>query len=453
MSFGSYSGAAGALAEELGSIRNRQQTQHDEAKHKLRERQADEIEQAIQGIQSNTSLSPEQKTKDIDAARQQLQALYQPHEAPHMMERLKRIFGGGKSPQSTSGQIELKPGMTLAEVLAAGSPQAPAPKALGQPIQNAKGKWVQMEMDQQGNITAKEVPITEETRKAYWMRQGLTDEQAQQAVEVEAKIKSPAPTSVKPPKYDSKTDTIYDPETQTTYSRGEAGAPDYVQSMFKGAETQEKKREQTARRRFAERLEMQKNAFNYAVEKSDHAKAQGIYDNAKVDLVQSRMRLKTMEDNKQDALNGSQQAMLSLVANHIGMTLGAQKGARITRAVWEEAMDSAPWLDQKISKAFHQDADGNYIFDGWKEGVTLTADQINQMVGLAHQKVDNVQGLVEDMRSEFPEIETGKTPPEKSSKGSTSKKATHFVEGSDSWDIPADKVEAFKRKHPNAKEQ
>ena len=31
--------------------------------------------------------------------------------------------------------------------------------------------------------------------------------------------------------------------------------------------------------------------------------------------------------------------------------------------------------------------------------------------------------------------------------------ATHFVQGSDHWDIPADKVEAFKKAHPNAKAQ
>ena len=30
---------------------------------------------------------------------------------------------------------------------------------------------------------------------------------------------------------------------------------------------------------------------------------------------------------------------------------------------------------------------------------------------------------------------------------------THFTEGSDAWDIPADKVDAFKRKHPNARAQ
>jgi hypothetical protein len=31
--------------------------------------------------------------------------------------------------------------------------------------------------------------------------------------------------------------------------------------------------------------------------------------------------------------------------------------------------------------------------------------------------------------------------------------AAHFSEGSDHWDIPADKVEAFKKAHPNAKAQ
>ena len=57
--------------------------------------------------------------------------------------------------------------------------------------------------------------------------------------------------------------------------------------------------------------------------------------------------MNTMDKNLKDALAGDQQAMLSLVANHIGMTLGAQKGARINQAVWNEAVESAPWLARR----------------------------------------------------------------------------------------------------------
>lgn len=46
---------------------------------------------------------------------------------------------------------------------------------------------------------------------------------------------------------------------------------------------------------------------------------------------------------------------------------------------------------------------------------------------------------------------TGGAPPE--AKKETGGAAVHFTEGSDSWDIPADKIDAFQKKHPNAKRQ
>ncbi len=98
-------------------------------------------------------------------------------------------------------------------------------------------------------------------------------------------------------------------------------------------------------------------------------------------------RTKTMDQNLTDFLKtGNQQAALSLVANHIGMTLGAQKGARITRAVWDEAIQSAPWVGTVAAKWFHEDTNGDLIFDGYKGGVNLTAEQARQMDRLAHEK-------------------------------------------------------------------
>jgi hypothetical protein len=90
-------------------------------------------------------------------------------------------------------------------------------------------------------------------------------------------------------------------------------------------------------------------------------------------------RTRTMDDNLKSALQGDQQAMISLVANHIGMTLGAQKGARINQAIWNEAVESTPWL-----------ARTNARFDsrGYLSGVTLAPEQMRQMVQLAHEKMD-----------------------------------------------------------------
>lgn len=93
-------------------------------------------------------------------------------------------------------------------------------------------------------------------------------------------------------------------------------------------------------------------------------------------------RTDTMDKNLQNGLQGDQQAMLSLVANHIGMTLGAQRGARITRAVWDEAISSTPWL-AKVSAKFSD--------DGYLSGVTLAPEQMRQMVRLAHEKTQTLK--------------------------------------------------------------
>jgi hypothetical protein len=95
--------------------------------------------------------------------------------------------------------------------------------------------------------------------------------------------------------------------------------------------------------------------------------------------LEAETRLNVMEQNAKDALAGNQQAMLSLVANHIGMTLGAQKGARINQAVWNEAIASSPWL-QNVGKKFGS--------DGYLQGVTLSPQQIKQMLELGRQRRD-----------------------------------------------------------------
>jgi hypothetical protein len=96
-------------------------------------------------------------------------------------------------------------------------------------------------------------------------------------------------------------------------------------------------------------------------------------------------RVNTMDKNLESALRGDQQAMLSLVANHIGMTLGAQKGARINQAVWNEAVESAPFMAK---------AEARFDGRGLLAGVTLAPDQMRQMVNLAHEKVDTLRDHV-----------------------------------------------------------
>lgn len=88
-------------------------------------------------------------------------------------------------------------------------------------------------------------------------------------------------------------------------------------------------------------------------------------------------RLETMAQNYKDGLTGNQQAMLSLLANHIGMTLGLQRGARITQAIYNEAMASAPILGR---------LEAHFDDRGYLSGVVLTPEQMKQMMELADQK-------------------------------------------------------------------
>lgn len=92
----------------------------------------------------------------------------------------------------------------------------------------------------------------------------------------------------------------------------------------------------------------------------------------------SAERLNVMTKNRDEAVkNHDQQAMLSLLANHLGMTMGLAKGARINQAIIKEAEQSRPWL-QGMGAKFDK--------DGILTGVTLTPPQMDQMVELGRER-------------------------------------------------------------------
>jgi hypothetical protein len=431
-------GATGGFLGELASeAQERSQRQHAEdyaANVQLRERKADELEAAIQNMQARGSLqpnqpgylSPDELRFQLGEAQKQLTGLYKPEEAKKLFERLKKITTGTSTTPpikvgdvtipGRSQQITLRPGMTLEDILSsgtpvpgsAGTPQGVAWKTVGKPFRDpADGKWYTIQQDEQGTLRRAELPgYTEETRRQELIRLGYTEAEAEKIMRIEGGLEAKPVPSHKGFKYDPQTDEVVNQDTQDRYTRDDlnkAETPEVVARMFAGQTKVAKEKERISDKKFNQRLQAQTHAFQLALQKGDHDKAKKIIDTSRADLIAGRKRMKTMDKNKVDALNGNQQAMLSLVANHIGMTLGAQRGARITRAVWDEAMESAPWLEVKIAKFFHKDADGNYIFDGWKTGVTLTAEQINQMVDLAHQQVDSLQEQVNDTKQEFDE--------------------------------------------------
>lgn len=92
----------------------------------------------------------------------------------------------------------------------------------------------------------------------------------------------------------------------------------------------------------------------------------------------SAERFNVMSQSYEKAVKDhDQQAMLNLLANHLGMTMGLQKGARITRDLYQEAAQSTPWL-QKVGAKFDK--------DGYLSGVTLNPQQMRQMVDLGRSR-------------------------------------------------------------------
>ena len=92
-------------------------------------------------------------------------------------------------------------------------------------------------------------------------------------------------------------------------------------------------------------------------------------------VMDSAERFNVMSKNYEDAIkNHDQQAMLSLLYNHMGMTMGLQKGARMTQSLINEAIKSRPYLQGMVSK---------FDKDGYLSGVTLSPQQMQEMVSNA----------------------------------------------------------------------
>jgi len=112
-------------------------------------------------------------------------------------------------------------------------------------------------------------------------------------------------------------------------------------------------------------------------EKQDTATKQAAFK-AYAPAMDSAERFNVMAKNYEDATkNHDQQAMLSLLANHLGMTMGLQKGARLTKDIIREAEASRPWL-QGMGAKFDK--------DGYLSGVTLTPQQMSQMLNLGRER-------------------------------------------------------------------
>jgi len=93
---------------------------------------------------------------------------------------------------------------------------------------------------------------------------------------------------------------------------------------------------------------------------------------------------KVLESAKTGHLD--QQAEINLLYNHIGMTTGLQKGARITQDIIHEAQKSAPWMTTLLEK-IGIDNEFN-ITPTLLSGVTLTSETMRNMVDLARDRTE-----------------------------------------------------------------
>lgn len=155
-----------------------------------------------------------------------------------------------------------------------------------------------------------------------------------------------------------------DPEAQQMWNDASTAATNKV--------TTEENKEKRVAGYAADR---QATAFGNQQKMEETKKVQPRIDTA----LDSDQRLSRMEGAYEKAKKGDQQAMLSLLTDHIGMTLGMQKGARITKDILNEAAQSQPWLSKITSK-----------FDerGYLSGVTLGPEQMKQMLSLGYEARD-----------------------------------------------------------------
>ena len=181
----------------------------------------------------------------------------------------------------------------------------------------------------------------------------------------------------------------------------------------------------------------------------------------------AQTRFRIMQQNAQEAYQGNQQAMVSLLMNHIGMTLGAQKGTHVSKATINDAERSAPWLETKLSSIGHRDMNGDFIYDGPKGGTNLTGQQVGQMVDLARQRNDLQWQQVKDTGATYGvdlsgaiQQTQGATAPEpgpRAAGGTGShtippKGTVALHAGGKTYNIPRSQVAEFKKDHPDARQ-
>lgn len=358
------------------------------------------------------------------------------------MNDLKSVYVKGGDTPDVAGQKAMN---AIAAKYKTETNWKEAPGEAGKPFKGADGKFYQLQYDAQGNSRKVELPPDYAPDEGWKPQDGEAGKPFKDPADgkiyqmqvnkaggvrrVEMTGMTDTALNHKPlePKINSATgglDSIVDPNTAKIYTSSDIEtAPPEVQKTWNditgqvAKEIERKKAiedqkqavaEKAMNERFEQQNKIQEQGLSNLLTAKDYGEAKKVVINADNDYQNALDRMSTMDKNLIDANKGDQQAMLSLVANHIGMTLGAQKGARITRAAFDEAVQSAPWLDKVGAK---------WSADGYLSGVTLTPEQMQQMVRLAREKVDVLKDHKQRVENEYhdalnprPKAKAGETP-------------------------------------------
>lgn len=242
---------------------------------------------------------------------------------------------------------------------------------------------------------------------------GALTPQAEQAIRMEAQGFAVPPTMLRPMTGKQLKPIVKDgvymgmenPMTNETYATAKDAPPEYQDeatkleaSVTKALKEKADADEAKQQRSFDHQMTMHEKAVNDSIRVGDYRAAKKAVNEAQDTVDDAIDRMKTMDKNLIDLVqttqegHPNQQAALSLVANHIGMTLGLQKGARITKAVWDEAQMSAPWLSRVGAR---------WSSDGYLTGLNITPEQGKQMVQLAHERVQTIRERADRVRDRY----------------------------------------------------
>lgn len=501
---GIFGGALGVLEQHQQEGRSKAEYDRELQIQDI-ESQMDQIRTNMGGASPDEQTSMTQQYNDLQ---KQLSGLFQPHEGPQLLKRLgkklgigqrhpmdekppvppttgipqagidpilvdyppgSRAGGGTQAPMSeTLGlpqNLHIQPGMKLDDVhrLLNISPRTQAKMDMRSIHKETDGKYYAYGTDAAGKIVRQEVPNYSEQdeldakwesyskmyAKLHGGKEPTDEEKSTWLAFASGQEKAGAQKPEKALTY--KDGIVTDPNDGKQYMESNIKtAPPAIRAFYEANKKYEEDKEERAAEKTAhhdvQQLKMVLAGVQASADKGDYRQASKDLNDAKKTHRDAVQRVRTMDDNLKDfEKTGNQQAALSIVANHIGMTLGAQRGARITRAVWEEAINSTTWAGKEAAKWFHEDVNGDMIFDGFKSGVTLTKEQAEQMVHLAHQKEGQMRQAISDVETDNADAlgiskrkgSTSRTGGAKKGKWSKSKwKSTH----------PKDDIEATAKK-------